>query len=235
MDWLNLHTSIIDSPEATLSDPVRRATWVWLLRFCIGQENGGRITGCKSWGDTTWQQMARVRLREVRLKTDLYSWDGDDLVVTFYPAEKQAEVQSKRKNGALGGRPAKPSNNHVVMSRFDSAETEGKGREGKGREGEGELAPPQPDLFGPDQPTPPRLEDSKPKNLGEFQALHPRIHIGQGEREGWTAILRLWGWNPCAHAYRESVKQLRDRRHRVLLSMLTKFLDENYDLPKESA
>ena len=79
MDWLNLHISVIDCPQATIGDPYRRATWVWLLRFCIGQENGGRISKCRSWGDTTWQQMAKVRLREVNLETDLYRWDGDDL------------------------------------------------------------------------------------------------------------------------------------------------------------
>jgi hypothetical protein len=111
MDWLNLHIGTIDSPEATLCDPVRRATWVWLLRFCIGQENGGRIEKCGAWGDTTWQQMARVRLREVRLESTLWHWDGDALVVHFYPVEKESEVQAKRElartNGRTGGRPRK--------------------------------------------------------------------------------------------------------------------------------
>lgn len=135
MDWLNLHISTIDSPEATVCDPVRRATWVWLLRFCIGQENGGRIKGCRAWGDTTWQQMAKVRLREVSAESTLWHWDGDDLEVHFYPADKEAEVQAKRANGRRGGRPRNHMDNHMVSdsetTRFDSAETEGKGKEGE--------------------------------------------------------------------------------------------------------
>jgi uncharacterized protein YdaU (DUF1376 family) len=106
LDWLNLHISTIDSPEATICDPVRRATWVWLLRFCIGQENGGRIENCGTWGDTTWQQMAKVRLREVRAESTLWHWDGDALVVHFYPVEKEAEVQAKRTGGTYGGKAA---------------------------------------------------------------------------------------------------------------------------------
>jgi hypothetical protein len=144
MDWLNLHISVLDSPEATLCDPVRRATWIWLLRFCIGQENGGRIKKCSTWGDTTWQQMARVRLREVNSESTLWSWDGEDLVVHFYPTDKEAEVKANREHGRRGGRPVGRRDNHPVnhpvieniTDRFDSAKTEGKGRgmERKGKE-----------------------------------------------------------------------------------------------------
>ncbi len=144
MDWLNLHSSVLDSPECLRCDPVRRATWVWLLRYCIGQENSGTIIGCKSWGDTTWQQLCRVRLREVNMESPLWSWDGDNMVVSFYPSEKQAEVQAKRESGKKGGRPkAKPSGNHVVIHQpphqVERPETEGKGREG---EGKGSAPPP---------------------------------------------------------------------------------------------
>ncbi len=161
MDWLNLHISVIDSPEATLCDPVRRATWVWLLRFCIGQENGGRIIGCRSWGDTTWQQMARVRLREVNAESTLWSWEGDDLVIHFYPADKEAEVQSKRElartNGALGGRPRKTNVGYSGKPTLViSAKAEGNGMERNGTEGEYEHAdatPAPPDPIPIEPPT----------------------------------------------------------------------------------
>lgn len=138
MDWLNLHTSVLDSPECLRCDPVRRATWIWLLRYCIGQENGGVIAGCRAWGDTTWQQLCRVRLKEVNLESPLWVWSGDDLRVVFYPIEKQSEVQAKRSSGRLGGRPkGKPSDNHMVTHegghRVERAETEGKGREEEGK------------------------------------------------------------------------------------------------------
>lgn len=126
MDWINLHTSFLDSPEFIGAEPVDRATWVCLLRYCVGQENGGRIVSCKAWGDRKWQQLIRVTLEEVRRTADLWAWDGDDLVVTNYPAEKEQEVQemralgrtkspakaaAARANGAKGGRPADNPNN----------------------------------------------------------------------------------------------------------------------------
>ena len=70
------------------------------------------------------------------MDSPLWAWEDQDLIVSFYPIDKQQEVQSKRKNGARGGRPAKPKNNHMVMSRFDSAETEGN-RKGKEEERKG--------------------------------------------------------------------------------------------------
>jgi hypothetical protein len=104
--------------------------------------------------------MCRVKLKEVKLESPLWRWDSGDLVVMFYPLEKQIEVQSKRLNGARGGRPTKPRDNHVVSSRLESAETEGKGRERKekGREGEGSEAPPHTD----------ELKDQKAKNREVF-------------------------------------------------------------------
>jgi hypothetical protein len=111
MDWLNLHTSTLDSPEFVGSSPVERSTWLCLLRFCIGQENSGRIVGGRTWKDRQWQQLARVTLREVSVSCGLWKWDGDDLIVGFYPGEKENEVKTRRevarKNGLRGGRPEK--------------------------------------------------------------------------------------------------------------------------------
>lgn len=106
MDWLNLHISVLDSPQVLRCDPVRRATWLFLLRYCISQENGGLIVDCANWGDTTWQQIVRVKLREVRAESPLWTWEGDNLRVTFYPSEKETEVQAKRSGGAYGGKAA---------------------------------------------------------------------------------------------------------------------------------
>ncbi len=159
MNWLNIQTSTLDSEAFVGSDPVARATWLCLLRYCAGQENGGRIAGAAAWTDRKWQQVVRVRLREIRRKCGLWSWDGDDLVVWEYPVEREAEVRANRENGACGGRPR----NHVVSksktqtkpggsvsrvaignqvanpdetARFEIAETERKGI-GIGKEGEG--------------------------------------------------------------------------------------------------
>ena len=103
MNWLNIETTTLDSEAFVGSDPVARATWLCLLRFCAGQENGGKIVACKSWPDRKWQQLARVTKAEVEAVSALWSWSGEDLTVWAYPADKEAEVQHKREAGKLGG------------------------------------------------------------------------------------------------------------------------------------
>ena len=181
MDWINLHTSFLDSPEFIGAEPVDRATWVCLLRYCVGQENGGRIVNCKAWGDRKWQQLIRVTLEEVRRTADLWAWDGDDLVVTNYPVEREEEIQAKRlaghqsgsirggakaeaakANGAMGGRPPKTRELGKITQAETQAETEAHPkfnpteRKGKGKEGEGEEAETQAPTAEPALPADPQ-------------------------------------------------------------------------------
>lgn len=111
MNWINLHIATLDGPEFVGSSPKERGIWLSLLRFCIGQENSGRISFCKSWKDRQWQQLIRVTKKEVSEPCRLWEWDGEDLVVFFYPVDKEEEVERKREtaraNGAKGGRPPK--------------------------------------------------------------------------------------------------------------------------------
>ena len=111
MNWLNINTTTLDSPEFLGADPIQRAAWLCLLRYCAGQENGGVITNCAEWKDRQWQQVVRVTLDEVNQPCQLYSWKGLDLVVSFYPCDKETEVKEKRlraaENGKMGGRPKK--------------------------------------------------------------------------------------------------------------------------------
>lgn len=120
MEWLNLHTSVLDSPTLVGEEPVNRATWLFLLRFCVGQENGGVIAGAATWGDRKWQQLCRVTLAEVKMTTPLWHWDGQDLHLALYPHQAETKVKTMREfgrksspakasaakaNGAKGGRP----------------------------------------------------------------------------------------------------------------------------------
>jgi hypothetical protein len=137
MDWLNLHTSTLDSAAFLGSTPVQRATWLCVLRYCVGQENSGRIENAREWSNRKWQQLCRVTSREVAAESDLWHWEDGCLVVAYYPLEKEEEVQRNRKNGRLGGRPIKNQVGDQMVNPegtagFDSAETEGnrKGREG---------------------------------------------------------------------------------------------------------
>jgi hypothetical protein len=139
MEWLNLHASVLDSPEVVGAEPTDRATWLFLLRYCAGQENGGVIAGCASWGDRKWQQLVRVTLVEVKRDSMLWRMVGQDLEVNFYPVDKQKEIEAKREAGrsTVAKRWDKQScsaNSSAISSATRSADTEGKGREGKGKE-----------------------------------------------------------------------------------------------------
>lgn len=156
MNWININVSVIDSEEFLGAEPTERATWLCLLRYCCGQENGGRIEDARAWKDRKWQQVVRVTGKEVAAVCDLWKWEGDDLVVAFYPIEKEAEVKTNRLNGSKGGRPSKkkpdgnpteepkpqPEQNHPVSDGItegvEIGETERKGKEGNGIEGKRE-------------------------------------------------------------------------------------------------
>jgi hypothetical protein len=104
MNWLNLQTSVIRSPEYVGCDPVQRATWLNLMVYCAEQENGGVIPDCASWKDRRWQQTCGVTKPEVDDQCDLWSFDGENLTIWAYPAEKQEEIQKMRESGARGGK-----------------------------------------------------------------------------------------------------------------------------------
>jgi hypothetical protein len=224
MDWLNLHISVLDSPQVLRCDPVRRATWLFLLRYCISQENGGVIEDCAAWGDTSWQQIVRVKLREVRAESPLWTWEGDSLRVTFYPTEKETEVQAKRElartNGRRGGRPRETNVGSETETDKEptlviSAKAEGNGRERKGKEvsaaapphAQEPPPPPEPGLFDPDQGKPPgepaattRMVDHRDFANWRITIGH-RVYVGRDERDEWLALYAAEGWDEMSKAY----------------------------------
>ena len=101
MEWLNIHSSILDSEEFIGCEPTDRATWLCLMRYCSGQENGGIIVNCKDWSDRRWQQTVRITAVEVERICPLWKWSGSDLIVKFYPVDKELEVKAKRSRISL--------------------------------------------------------------------------------------------------------------------------------------
>lgn len=207
MEWLNLHTSTLDSPQFVGAEPAERATWLCLLRYCVGQENGGRIALCRGWNDRRWQQLCRVMKREVIGPSDLWEWDGDDLVVWAYPVNKEEEVKRNRSNGAKGGRPAGSAKTNLVpfpsaipqeTTRFlsgsvdgsTSAETERKGREGKGigKEEEGEANP----VAG--KPAGSRATASRPESQAQVEAYFLELGSTSLESETFFDHYEANGW-----------------------------------------
>ena len=104
MNWLNLQTSVIRSPEYVGCDPIQRATWLNLIIYCAEQENGGVIPSAASWKDRRWQQTCGVTKDEVGDQCELWSFDGENLNLWGYPTEKEEEIQKMRESGARGGK-----------------------------------------------------------------------------------------------------------------------------------
>lgn len=87
-------------------------------------------------------------------------------------------------------------------------------------------APPPADMFDGIQEPPALRIAERPKNMGDFQAMHPRIYVGRDERGAWEATLAEFGWDLMRHAYR-TLEPTVPRGNRVLLSMITGWLGEN--------
>jgi len=137
MRWINTDVSTLRAPAFIGSSPAERGTWFCVLGHSVEQENGGRVENASEWKDRQWQQTCGVTRREVRAASRLLTWDGDDLIVSYYPIEKELEVKGKREAGRIGGEAsgqarAKQAGSTASSSAADSASRECNGREGKG-------------------------------------------------------------------------------------------------------
>lgn len=147
MRWLNIEIATLRCPSYIGAEPVERATWLSLLGYCADQENGGRIRSCKRWKDRQWQQVCGITQAEAQASSELWHYDGDDIVVAFYPVEREAEMKAKRKAGSIGGIASgkarkKPQVNHAAEAQLEAeleaqheADLEGKGMERNTMEG----------------------------------------------------------------------------------------------------
>ncbi len=154
MQYLNIRVSSLRSPAFVAAELAQRGAWLSITSYCIEQENGGRIPGCRRWTDRQTLQMCGVMMQDLASDCGLWSWDGDDLVVADYPLEQEQHWQAKRaagrnggsstseakqqavrENGRKGGRPRKSAapvrSDHTGKTK---AETKGNGT---GREEEG--------------------------------------------------------------------------------------------------
>jgi hypothetical protein len=104
MLFWNLEPSLIRRPEYVGADPTQRATWLNVGLYSVEQENGGRVLAAREWGDRRWMQTCGVTREEVNNASPLLVWEGDDLLVWSYPADKETQVRDGRTYGAMGGK-----------------------------------------------------------------------------------------------------------------------------------
>ena len=145
MNWLNLRTEILHSPEFIGSDPTARGTWCAMMLWCAQQENGGAVAGAEHWSDRQWQQTCGVTRQEIDAAGKLLTWDNGYLRVFAYPSEQEAAFVKMAVGGRNGGLRralnihAKKADSVAPLQAPLQAEVEApaeaKGREGKEKEG----------------------------------------------------------------------------------------------------
>lgn len=100
MNWLNVHTGILQRPEFTAAQPAEVGTWLKLACYCASQENGGLIADCRAWTDRQWLIAAGVTAADIAADSKLWRWSANNgLLIANYPQEKEREVQLKRRAG----------------------------------------------------------------------------------------------------------------------------------------
>lgn len=145
MEWLNIHKSTLDSQAMRMADPQDRGTWLLLMAYCIGQENGGKIAECGYWTDKLWLSIVGVSLAEIDRVSTLWYREGSDIIVCHYPKEKEQLVRNRREIGRLGGMSHSEAKAEAARANGLMRTTQAKAkqkpsnnpREGKGMEGKG--------------------------------------------------------------------------------------------------
>jgi hypothetical protein len=136
MNWLNIEIKTLCSEEFLGSEPLDRATWLCLMRYCAQHENGGTIKDCEAWGDRKWMQLVGITTQEVCRDSELWNWDKKDLIVWAYPIEQQKAVEAKREAGKRFGKGKQTKSNKDSDSSANSlAKGNSKGivKESKGK------------------------------------------------------------------------------------------------------
>ncbi len=69
--------------------------WLQLCGWCVLQDNGGVIPSAKNWSDkfTLWVTGGADK-QLLGAPSPLWHWDGDTLIIDFYPGARATQVAS---------------------------------------------------------------------------------------------------------------------------------------------
>lgn len=207
MEYLNIHVSAIDGEAMQDAEAAEVRTWLFLMRYCAGQENGGRIEGARGWSDRKWLKLASLSTGEVaasKAAQGLWQWEGDDLLVNFYPSEQEKVLKAQRKGGSQGGkvsgRVRRERLRGVVEGEVEGnlqGGVERKGREGKEKEGKGKEAHSVGGMAARDgeENVPTVDEVAAWASANEVPEEYAREKWAEtGERHGWMQSGRVLDW-----------------------------------------
>lgn len=135
MNWFNIKTQALRSPEILAAPPAALGTWVRVTAYCCESENGGVIKGAVSWNDRQWMTACGVTASEVKDANALLKQKNGDIIVSMYPGEKESEVKEKRRiakeNGKNGGRPRRKTNEEPTLVSENNQQDEASVNDGK--------------------------------------------------------------------------------------------------------
>jgi hypothetical protein len=150
MNYLNLETNDMRSPEFVMASARERGAWVSMMLHAVATENGGVMTGAGLWTERHWLQICGLTFEDLSCdrngnpegNTSLWYWISNDLYLWGFPHDKLAQVNAGREGGKKGGRPRKaenppqnpsvnPPSKPAKPSPEPTAKPERKGMEGK--------------------------------------------------------------------------------------------------------
>lgn len=92
IDILSLEKST-DFQDATDAEV---GIWLKLVMYCSKHENGGVIVGAKQWTPRHTDRSLMVVKEDLLDPSGMWSWQGDDLHVSYYPKDHQDRYLAKR-------------------------------------------------------------------------------------------------------------------------------------------
>ena len=98
----------VDGAEFSESDFQEVGAWVFLMNYCAGQENGGRVVGAKDRKDAFFDRSLKVPRYVLETESHLWKWEDADLIVQFYSTEAEDNYKKKRDAGKRGGKKKNP-------------------------------------------------------------------------------------------------------------------------------
>lgn len=192
MEYINIHVSVIDSVDFQGADPVAQATWLKLLRYACGQEQGDIIPGARRWTHRMWIRTCNISLREINRDSQLWQWENDDLIVNFYPHNAELALKAKRNGSRLGNakRWGKGVPEGIAMGDAKGVSNRvRKGREGKEKEGKGSTSTSECEIPGLEE-----VRDWANGGVGVDPDYAEEKWHATTERHGWVVNGQLIDW-----------------------------------------
>ena len=102
MDKLILSVPLFTNGTFGGVDSAQFGTWARMALYCTKRMTGGVIHNCKTWNDRAWINSVGVTRSEVHTESEIWTWDGESIVLKHYPIEQEIAYKKVRAGGKKG-------------------------------------------------------------------------------------------------------------------------------------